>query len=343
MILQPSNVELTKIHYYEKNNQNISSYTISKKVDDRNFGNKKVIIKKNVFGHRWVLQINDDDVRIKRNSKVKVLVYMLVFLSILLVVGFGIFLTLDNTVFKKKEKMVKHYVYPKDVNFRNRPKPMSINDTINEELVTDVNNDVFTKETTMVFEKKPYCTNCTLEKEICLKLNGTSKPECVQTIDEYDPTGCGGLCQINIEFCQILSRKYQVYQCSPRKTTLNCAQDQFNCGNMCINAEKRCNGFIDCSDKSDEQNCDCDYSTHFHCGNETSCVSKTHICDKRIDCWDGSDEKNCNYERACKAGEHPCDNNACIKIEQLCNGVMDCIDGSDEPEGCSTQNVTEKL
>lgn len=88
-----------------------------------------------------------------------------------------------------------------------------------------------------------------------MKLNDSSKPECVVPIDYFDPTGCGGLCLINTEYCQMLSQKYNVYQCLPRKFLLTCNDYEFNCQNMCINGDKRCDGNIDCSNRLDEKNC----------------------------------------------------------------------------------------
>uniref|UniRef100_A0A6P7HCU4 Low-density lipoprotein receptor-like n=1 Tax=Diabrotica virgifera virgifera TaxID=50390 RepID=A0A6P7HCU4_DIAVI len=248
-----------------------------------------------------------------------------------------LFFILDNTIFKKKEKVVQHYLFPDDIGFRNRPQPDHENETfVYDDYPTSIVSDdlIPIETTTLEPEKKSYCNNCTFLVEICMKVNDTSKPECVQVKDVADPTGCGGLCQINTQFCQILSQKYKVFQCSPRKTVLNCDDNQFNCGNMCISEEKSCDGKLDCSNGSDEENCDCDYTTHFHCQGRLSCIPKTYICDKKIDCWDGSDEENCYYEHICQEGEYHCNNGYCIKSEQLCDGFPDCSDNSDEPSGC---------
>lgn len=94
MILQPCNVELTKIHYYDKNitERNTVIPTISREIDNNNF-NSNIIIKRNVFGQRWVLKINET-----RNNKPKpryrVVVYVLVVCSLIIAVCFGIFFSI---------------------------------------------------------------------------------------------------------------------------------------------------------------------------------------------------------------------------------------------------------
>lgn len=92
MILQPCNVELTKIHYYDhtKRENNLAISTISREVCQNNF-NRNVIIKRNVFGHRWVLRINDGERGGKKKKRLRVVVYILVFCSIIVAVCFGIF------------------------------------------------------------------------------------------------------------------------------------------------------------------------------------------------------------------------------------------------------------
>lgn len=86
-------------------------------------------------------------------------------------------------------------------------------------------------------------------------MNETEKPKCLKTVDKKDPTGCGGLCKLNIEFCQLLDVQSRVYQCSQIKNSLHCPNGTFNCGNMCIFIKNRCDGIIHCSNYSDEKNC----------------------------------------------------------------------------------------
>lgn len=100
------------------------------------------------------------------------------------------------------------------------------------------------------------CRNCRKDGDlICLKLSETDAPQCLQPIDKKDPTGCGGFCSINTQFCQMLNEKLKIYQCSNLKNTLKCPMNTFNCGNMCIVDKRRCDGVINCSNKSDEVDC----------------------------------------------------------------------------------------
>ncbi|KAJ8939322.1 hypothetical protein NQ314_011180, partial [Rhamnusium bicolor] len=180
------------------------------------------------------------------------------------------------------------------------------------------------------------CSQCTPSQEVCLKIQEDEKPKCVNILDKNDPTGCGGLCQINTHFCQILDLKLRIYQCSPLINTLKCPNDTFNCGNRCISEVKRCDGVIHCSNWSDEENCACNLETHFQCGNSTSCLEKSKKCDRKVDCWDKSDEINCGKTSNCLAGEIPCFNGQCIPRDHLCDEKFDCTDKTDEPEACQT-------
>ncbi|CAH1977782.1 unnamed protein product [Acanthoscelides obtectus] len=182
-----------------------------------------------------------------------------------------------------------------------------------------------------------FCKDCRQDIDICFKMSETEIPRCMEAPDMNDPTGCGGFCQINTHFCQTLDTKRKVYQCLPLKNILWCPEGFFSCGNMCISERKRCNGLIDCSNKADEEKCACDLETHFHCGNQTSCLELSKKCDKQVDCWDQSDEKGCDqYYSACQENELPCSNGLCIEQQLFCDGQSDCEDGSDEPEGCQT-------
>lgn len=90
---------------------------------------------------------------------------------------------------------------------------------------------------------------------------------------------------------------------------------------------------------------------NFQCGNSTSCLENKRKCDGKVDCWDKSDEKYCNKGKKllfkylslknlrntfteCKENELPCINGQCIPKDHFCDGIFQCADLSDEPKGC---------
>jgi len=58
------------------------------------------------------------------------------------------------------------------------------------------------------------------------------------------------------------------------------------------------------------------------------CVSLSAKCDSENDCSDGSDEINCEAEGC--PGNFRCASGQCLKRHLVCNKIMDCDDGSDE-------------
>ena len=60
------------------------------------------------------------------------------------------------------------------------------------------------------------------------------------------------------------------------------------------------------------------------------CVSLSAKCDSENDCSDGSDEVNCEQEGC--PGNFQCASGQCLKRHLVCNGIVDCDDGSDEKE-----------
>ncbi|KAB7502599.1 Sortilin-related receptor, partial [Armadillidium nasatum] len=141
--------------------------------------------------------------------------------------------------------------------------------------------------------------------QVCVALAGQSFPTCRPEKNPNDPTGCGGLCLKDVEVCQALgSRAFQCHSSS------QCLDDEWRCvDGLCIPQAKRCDGHLNCYDRSDENMCDLIFnykykcvtvtqikcsSDEFHCGNQTSCLPQSAKCDGNVDCWDGLDEANCS-------------------------------------------------
>ncbi|KAJ8262224.1 hypothetical protein GJAV_G00163990 [Gymnothorax javanicus] len=113
----------------------------------------------------------------------------------------------------------------------------------------------------------------------------------------------------------------------------SCAGDQFQCGTgRCLSPVFVCDGYDNCGDLSDEQNCVCDPAKEHKCG-DGRCITKDWLCDGDHDCIDKSDEVNCS----CKSqGLHECHSGQCIPTAFVCDGEEDCKDGSDESD-CTQQ------
>ncbi|GIY39199.1 basement membrane proteoglycan [Caerostris extrusa] len=104
----------------------------------------------------------------------------------------------------------------------------------------------------------------------------------------------------------------------------------------CIPRAYACDGDFDCTDRSDEQNCDYQYQcqpNEFQCDNK-KCVLKVWRCDGDNDCGDNSDEKSCSPNPAgspCRYDEYRClSGDQCIPKSFQCDGEFDCQDKSDE-------------
>uniref|UniRef100_A0AAQ5Z5D7 Low-density lipoprotein receptor-related protein 2 n=1 Tax=Amphiprion ocellaris TaxID=80972 RepID=A0AAQ5Z5D7_AMPOC len=123
----------------------------------------------------------------------------------------------------------------------------------------------------------------------------------------------------------------------------NCGASSFECDEgRCRPNSYRCDGIVDCIDKTDEANCT-DTATcspyAFTCNNKR-CIYSSWRCDGMDDCGDGSDEVNCptRLPTTCAADFFTCDNNRCVSKKWLCDGDNDCGDGSDEHNCSNTYN-----
>ncbi|KAK7807974.1 hypothetical protein U0070_003046 [Myodes glareolus] len=110
----------------------------------------------------------------------------------------------------------------------------------------------------------------------------------------------------------------------------DCTEDLFHCHTgKCLSHSLVCDGYDDCGDLSDEQNCDCNLTKEHRCG-DGRCIAAEWVCDGDHDCVDKSDEINCSCH---SQGLVECRSGQCIPSSFRCDGDEDCQDGSDE-ESC---------
>ncbi|KAM7349794.1 terribly reduced optic lobes isoform 6-T6 [Cochliomyia hominivorax] len=128
----------------------------------------------------------------------------------------------------------------------------------------------------------------------------------------------------------------------PEDPLSECDIYEFECDySRCIPIEKKCDGYPDCDDETDEIDCppftDKCNENEFEC-DESFCILRDQQCNGVPNCNDGTDEKNCTF---CRQGAYLCNTGQCILESLHCNGHNDCADGSDE-HNCECPNLQMK-
>eukprot|EP00095_Tigriopus_kingsejongensis_P005304 maker-scaffold337_size202799-snap-gene-0.21 protein:Tk05304 transcript:maker-scaffold337_size202799-snap-gene-0.21-mRNA-1 annotation:"sortilin-related receptor" len=137
-----------------------------------------------------------------------------------------------------------------------------------------------------------------------------------------------------------------------------CNEWMFKCHNdQCIPFWWKCDGTPDCTDASDELECNipnkgtsdsttlevpttpvsngCSANNKFECG-DGQCIWQAWVCDNDKDCLGGEDEDPtiCRGRPSCGHDQFRCElSGECLDSSRICDGRQDCSDGSDE-NGC---------
>lgn len=119
------------------------------------------------------------------------------------------------------------------------------------------------------------------------------------------------------------------------------------CENLCLNEDQICDGFLDCDDGLDEEQCrtyfpylanyDLCQISELKCQDELKCFKFSELCNGFDDCVKKTDEQNCQQrnnsiivQECDKKLSFICNDMKCIPIYQHCDGIHHCEDKSDE-------------
>nr|XP_027237362.1 low-density lipoprotein receptor-related protein 2-like [Penaeus vannamei] len=167
-------------------------------------------------------------------------------------------------------------------------------------------------------------------------LSGNDENECDNFTCPYNrPFKCGSdVCLSDSIFCnEEADCPGDVHEvCLSRE----CEEYEYQCASGECVSGNRCDGYIDCRDRSDEANCEdfvCPEERPFKCGSG-ECIQQFHICNGYPRCKDASDETFCSNETCPPERKFYCTSGECISSRDVCDRYEDCRDGSDEVAGC---------
>lgn len=242
-------VQLTRVFYYNgKSYSPTNIKTVSEKISHIQ---PKIFKTTSFLGHStWTLHLNGENVPNKDNSRLRIILYCILTVILITVIAFTVAL------------WISHFPTPK---ISRKINLMYVNFNMKHS-ATLLKNDTLTKVETSTVSS--ICSTCTTN-QVCLQNPGQLRPICKIIKDDQDPTGCGGLCLINSQYCRLLDSKHNIRAClnvQKGAGVRDCAPGQFRCKNdasICLPRVAICDGFIHCPDKSDEINCGKRYIKRF--------------------------------------------------------------------------------
>lgn len=132
-----------------------------------------------------------------------------------------------------------------------------------------------------------------------MKGDGTTRCSCpVHLVLLQDELSCGG--ERPLRPLPLPGELRPLTLCVSAPDPPTCSPEQFSClsGEVdCIPRAWRCDGFAECDDSSDEEDCPVCSQSEFQCDSR-QCVDLSLRCNGEVNCQDRSDENKCEGERS---------------------------------------------
>ncbi|XP_067946858.1 very low-density lipoprotein receptor-like [Watersipora subatra] len=234
----------------------------------------------------WKLEFNRGTKLAKNHITCSRITLNIIGLLLVLIIGAiaAVFATYSTEWFPKLGRNDNHHA----AIGRNDPRIVMLTKD-NIQYCTNTTNDPKKMMGTYVFK----CGNNALSECLPMSLRCDGYRDCYN--DESDELNCA-------DFCRRATRRKIRFQC-------NVQDDEDVTEDVCINADYRCDGEVDCTAESEDNN------------DESSCPNTFEVLATGI---------KCSVENSFVCA----DNQLCVRPEDRCNGYENCYDGSDEV-GCN--------